>query len=61
VPLARAPNVALHALVVHSGMQAVSEGEEIQLNFAGEIATVRAALELLGGDQSGTLPYFGAV
>lgn len=57
--LARALNVALHALVVHSGMRAISEGEEIDLDFAGEIETVRRALALLGVDPSETLPYLG--
>lgn len=41
--LARALNVALHALVMHTGMHANSEGEAIQLNFTGEIETVRRA------------------
>jgi hypothetical protein len=54
--LARALNVALHALVLHNGMRAVSEGKEITLNFAGEIETVRRALALLGVDPSETLP-----
>ena len=59
--LARALNVALHALVVHTGMHANSEGEAIQLNFTGEIETVRRALALLGVDPSETLPYLGSV
>jgi hypothetical protein len=41
--LARALNVALHAVVVHTGMRAISEGEDITLNFAGEIETVQRA------------------
>ncbi|SAL85714.1 hypothetical protein AWB68_07776 [Caballeronia choica] len=59
--LARALNVALHALVLHNGMRAVSEGKEITLNFAGEIETVQRALALLGVDPSETLPYLGSV
>ena len=59
--LARALNVALHALVVHTGMRAISEGEEIALNFAGEIETVQRALALLGVDPSETLPYLGPI
>jgi hypothetical protein len=59
--LARALNVALHALVVHTGMRAMSEDEEITLDFAGEIETVQRALALLGVDASETLPYLGSV
>lgn len=55
--LARALNVSLHALVVHSGMHATSEGEEIELDFTAEIAQVQEALALPGVGREETLPY----
>lgn len=55
--LARALNVALHALVVHDGMHGTMEGEAVRLDFSAQIRQVRAGLELLGVGQSETLPY----
>jgi hypothetical protein len=48
--LARYITQGLHALSVHSGMRALSEGEEIELDFAPEIYALTRALELLGVD-----------
>jgi hypothetical protein len=50
--IARFITQGLHALSVHSGMRAISEGEEIELDFAPEIYALRRALELLGLDTS---------
>ncbi|MDR5799001.1 MULTISPECIES: hypothetical protein [Caballeronia] len=57
--LARALNAALHALAVHDRMRAISEGEEIHLDFRGEIEVIRAALELLGVTREEVLPFPG--
>ncbi|MCB4350059.1 hypothetical protein LA345_40415 (plasmid) [Burkholderia vietnamiensis] len=57
--IARALNTALHTLVVHNRMRAISEGEEIDLNFSGEIEVVRSALELLGVSRGEVLPFPG--
>ncbi|SAL25387.1 hypothetical protein [Caballeronia telluris] len=58
--IARALNVALQALVVHHGMKAISEGENITMNFAAPIETVRRALEILGVRRDEILPYMAA-
>lgn len=50
--VARYITQALHALCVHSGMRVLSEGEEIELDFAAEIYALSRALELLGVDTS---------
>lgn len=50
--IARYITQGLHTLCVHSGMRAISEGEEIELDFAPEIYALRRALELLGLDTS---------
>lgn len=50
--IARYITQALHALCVHSGMHAISEGDEIELDFAAEIYALDRALELLGVDTS---------
>jgi hypothetical protein len=55
--IARALNVALHALVVHHGMTADSEGEQVRLNFSAQIEELRRALELLGVARDEVLPY----
>lgn len=57
--IARALNTALHTLVVHNRMRAISEGEEIDLDFRGEIEVIRAALELLGVSREEVLPFPG--
>ncbi|AUT65073.1 hypothetical protein [Paraburkholderia terrae] len=50
--IARYVTQGLHALCVHSGMRAISEGDEIQIDFAAEIYALSRALELLGVDTS---------
>jgi hypothetical protein len=46
--IARALNIALHALSVHSGAQVTMEGETFKLNFTRESAAIMHALKLLG-------------
>jgi hypothetical protein len=48
--IARSIVQGLHALCVTSGMRALSEGEEIELDFSGEIHALKQALQLLGVD-----------
>jgi hypothetical protein len=55
--IARYITQGLHALCVHSGMGAISEGEEITLDFAAEIYALTRALELLGIDTSEPLHF----
>ncbi|MGF6370891.1 hypothetical protein OKW40_003641 [Paraburkholderia sp. RAU6.4a] len=55
--VARYVTQGLHALCVHSGMRAVSEGEEIELSFEPEIYALMRALELLGVDTGSTISY----
>lgn len=50
--IARYITQGMHALVVHSGMRAISEGEDILLDFRAEIYALQRALELLGVDTS---------
>ncbi|BBQ02893.1 hypothetical protein BSFA1_80210 (plasmid) [Burkholderia sp. SFA1] len=57
--LARALNTALHTLVVHNRMRAISEGEEIELDFRAEIEVITSALELLGVAREEVLPFPG--
>ncbi len=54
--VARALNLALHTLSVHSGMEAISEGERIKLNFTRKTEALIRALSLLGVDRDATLP-----
>jgi hypothetical protein len=55
--IARYITQGLHALCVHSGMRAISEGDEIELDFSPEIYALRRALELLGIDTSQPLHF----
>ena len=52
--VARPLNLALHTLSVHSGMEAISEGERIKLNFTRETEALIRALSLLGVDRDET-------
>jgi hypothetical protein len=54
--IARALNMALHALCVHSGAQVIMEGEPVKLNFTREAATIIRALQLLNVQSGETLP-----
>lgn len=54
--IARALNMALHALCVHSGAQIIMEGESVTLNFTREAAAIIRALQLLGVQPGETLP-----
>jgi len=55
--VARPLNLALHTLSVHSGMEAISEGERIKLNFTRETEALIRALSLLGVERDATLPH----
>ncbi|MDR5791696.1 hypothetical protein P9281_34685 [Caballeronia sp. LP003] len=55
--IARALNVALHALSVHDRMTGTMEGETVMLDFGPQIRQLRAALELLGVNRDETLPF----
>ncbi|SAK52913.1 hypothetical protein AWB82_01746 [Caballeronia glebae] len=54
--IARALNIALHALSVHSGAQVTMEGETFTINFTRESAAIMHALKLLGVQPTETLP-----
>ncbi|SAK81820.1 hypothetical protein AWB78_03955 [Caballeronia calidae] len=48
--IARALNMAFHALCVHSGARIIMEGESVTLNFTREVAVIIRALQLLGSN-----------
>jgi hypothetical protein len=55
--IARALNMALHALSVHSGATALlDDSEPVTLNFARETAAILRAMQLLGVQPGETLP-----
>jgi hypothetical protein len=57
--IARALNMALHALCVHSGARIIMEGESVTLNFTREAAAIIRALQLLGGSTRRDAPGTG--
>jgi hypothetical protein len=55
--IARALNMALHALSVHSGaMVLLDDSEPVTLNFSRETAAILHAMQLLGVNPGETLP-----
>ncbi|MBC8737395.1 hypothetical protein F6X40_11325 [Paraburkholderia sp. UCT31] len=55
--LARTIVQMLHALVLHDGIKARMEGDEITLNFMPEIEAAKGALRALGVNPDEPLPF----